>query len=48
VETGTYLGDMIEAQKTRFKKIISIEIEIGLFEKAQKKDSKTIRMLLLL
>lgn len=37
VETGTYLGDMIEAQKTRFKKIYSIEIKNDLFKKAQKR-----------
>lgn len=37
VETGTYLGDMVEAQKTRFKKIISIELGVELFEKAQKR-----------
>ena len=37
VETGTYLGDMVEAQKRRFKKIVSIEIGVELFEKAQKR-----------
>lgn len=37
VETGTYLGDMVEAQKKRFKKIISIELAVNLFEKAKKK-----------
>lgn len=37
VETGTFRGDMIEAQKKRFKKIISIELAVPLFEKAQKR-----------
>jgi hypothetical protein len=37
VETGTYLGDMVEAQKTRFKKIISIELGVDLFEKAKER-----------
>ena len=27
VETGTYLGDMVEAQKKRFKKVYSIELK---------------------
>ncbi len=35
VETGTFLGIMVEAQKKRFKKIISIELGIDLFEAAQ-------------
>lgn len=34
VETGTFLGDMIEAQKSRFDKIISIELSIDLFNRA--------------
>jgi len=34
VETGTYLGDMVEAQKERFKKVISIELGKDLYEKA--------------
>ena len=37
VETGTYLGDMVAAQKIRFKKIISIELGVDLFEMAQKR-----------
>jgi 16S rRNA A1518/A1519 N6-dimethyltransferase RsmA/KsgA/DIM1 with predicted DNA glycosylase/AP lyase activity len=37
VETGTYLGDMVEAQKRRFKKIISIELGVELCKKAQKR-----------
>jgi len=34
IETGTFLGDMVEAQKTRFEKIISIELDIALFNNA--------------
>ena len=37
IETGTYMGDMVEAQKARFKKIISIELGVDLFKKAQKR-----------
>ena len=37
VETGTYLGDMVEAQKAIFNKIISIELAIDLFERAKKR-----------
>jgi hypothetical protein len=37
VETGTFLGDMVEAQKARFLKIISIELGVDLFEKAKKR-----------
>jgi len=35
VETGTYMGDMVEAQKRRFKKIFSIELGVDLFNKAK-------------
>jgi len=34
VETGTFLGDMVEAQKNNFKKVISIELGKELYEKA--------------
>jgi hypothetical protein len=34
VETGTYLGDMVEAQKNHFKKVISVELGKDLYEKA--------------
>lgn len=34
VETGTYMGDMIEAMKNVFEKIYSIEISRELFEQA--------------
>lgn len=37
VETGTYLGDMVEAQKNRFTKIYSIELSERLYKKAQKR-----------
>lgn len=35
VETGTYLGDMVEAQKKYFKKIFSIELSAELYKKAK-------------
>ena len=34
VETGTYLGDMVEAQRNRFEKIYSIELSKKLFRRA--------------
>jgi len=37
VETGTYLGDMVEAQRDHFKKIYSIELSEKLFNKALKR-----------
>lgn len=37
VETGTFMGDMIEAQKRFFSRIISIELDYDLFNKAKKK-----------
>jgi hypothetical protein len=37
VETGTYKGDMILAQKDFFKKLYSIELSEALFEKAKKR-----------
>ena len=37
IETGTYLGDMVEAQKTNFKKVISIELGMDLFLKAKER-----------
>jgi len=36
-ETGTYKGDMVEAQKKIFKKIFSIELGVDLFNKATKR-----------
>lgn len=37
IETGTYLGDMVEAQKYFFKKIYSIEIGEDLFNRARQR-----------
>jgi len=37
VETGTYMGDMIEAQKENFSTIYSIELSEDLFKKAVKR-----------
>lgn len=34
VETGTYLGDMLEAQRNHFEKLVSIELSEALYEKA--------------
>lgn len=39
IETGTYLGDMVEATKASFKKIISIELDPALYEKAKRRFS---------
>jgi hypothetical protein len=35
IETGTYMGDMIEAQKGNFKKIFSVELSEDLCQKAR-------------
>jgi hypothetical protein len=37
VETGTYRGDMVQAQKHNFEKIISIELGVDLSKKAVKR-----------
>jgi len=37
VETGTYLKEMIEAMKTSFDKIYSIEISHDFFNRAKKR-----------
>ena len=37
IETGTYLGDMMEAQKEHFEKLISIELSAVLHQKAMKR-----------
>lgn len=37
IETGTYFGDMVEAQKKCFKEIISIELDVTLFKNAEKR-----------
>lgn len=40
VETGIYLGDMVEAQGNNFKRIISIELDQHLYERAKHKFRK--------
>jgi hypothetical protein len=35
VETGTYLGDTVEAQRKRFRKVVSIELSPELYRAAQ-------------
>jgi len=40
VETGTYKGDMVQAQKKRFDKIYSVELSSELFEKAKERFRK--------
>jgi hypothetical protein len=35
VETGTYLGDMVAAVKSRFEKIYSIELSLELYQRAR-------------
>lgn len=40
IETGTYLGEMVEAQKNNFKKIFSIELSTLLFAKAKRRFRK--------
>lgn len=39
VETGTFFGDMVEAMKPVFEKLISIELDKDLFEKAKQRFS---------
>jgi hypothetical protein len=34
IETGTYMGDMIEAQKANFEKIYSVELSMGFWKRA--------------
>jgi hypothetical protein len=40
IETGTYKGDMVEAQKKYFNKIYSIELSIKLYRMAKKRFRK--------
>lgn len=40
VETGTYLGEMVDAQKYWFREIISIELDYALFRLACKRFKK--------
>ena len=37
IETGTYLGDMVDAQKERFERIVSIELSPDLARLAQRR-----------
>ena len=37
IETGTFLGDMVEAQQSNFKKIFSIELQHDFAEKAKER-----------
>ena len=39
VETGTYFGDMVEAQRDKFQKIYSIELSKRLYKQAKKRFS---------
>ncbi len=48
VETGTYLGDMIESQKNRFEEIISVEISVDLHKRAQQRFKKDKNVTILL
>ncbi|MBE9547029.1 MAG: hypothetical protein IMF10_06005 [Proteobacteria bacterium] len=40
IETGTYLGDMVDATRDTFGRIFSIELDDALYERARKKFSK--------
>jgi hypothetical protein len=40
IESGTYLGDMVNAVKDKFDKIISIELDKNLYKKNKEKFSK--------
>lgn len=40
IETGTYLGDMVHATKNTFSKIVTIELNKSLYERAKKKFAK--------
>ncbi len=40
IETGTFKGDMIEAVKNSFDKIVSIELDADLYKKAKERFSK--------
>lgn len=41
IETGTYLGEMVEATKTTFDRIYSIELDSFLYETAKQRFSKS-------
>lgn len=48
IETGTYMGDMVEAQKKNFEKVFSIELGKDLYERAVKRfeNDKNVSILL--
>jgi hypothetical protein len=35
IETGTYLGDMVDACRNAFRRIVSVEVDAQLYERAQ-------------
>ena len=47
IETGTYYGDMVEAMRGRFDRIVSIELSDGLYEQALRRfrGAKTIELI---
>jgi hypothetical protein len=47
VETGTYLGDMVEAQRARFRQIISIELAPYLYRAARSRFKRARNVLIL-
>ena len=40
VETGTYLGDMVEAMRTKFRSVYSIELDRDLYQRAVQRFAK--------
>jgi hypothetical protein len=40
IETGTFMGDMVEAQRKKFRTVISIELDTSLYQKAKERFSK--------
>ncbi len=44
IESGTFLGDMVESKKKSFKKIISIELSSLLYKKAKKRFKKDLNV----
>jgi hypothetical protein len=40
VETGTYLGEMVDAVRDKFEKIFSVELDRRLYERARKRFAK--------
>jgi hypothetical protein len=47
VETGTYLGDMVTAQRKYFEKIYSIELGMDLWQNANKRFAKYSKIMIL-